>query len=299
VTDYGVLFREVAIPRLVGSANHTKVREILARELAARGFSVEEHAFRGRPARALLGAPRFVDGINLIARRPSGRPIVRPSVWLAAHYDSKGQPISMAVRLLGFGAVLLGLIGLLAVPMAAAPVLALGGAIVLLNRVNDNSAGAIDNATALVAIFMTLDQPDPAADVGVVFPDAEEFGLAGARALVAERADVLAGTAVINLDGLDDVGRPTVLVHRPGRLGTAVAAAHKPSADPASAIIAQGISSAVATAGADPPSAARKAKSLALDARSAIDRLARLAVASSASAATMSISIASALRRAP
>jgi hypothetical protein len=131
----------------------------------------------------------------------------------------------MAVRLLGFGAVLLGLIGLLAVPMAAAPVLALGGAIVLLNRVNDNSAGAIDNATALVAIFMTLDQLDPAADVGVVFPDAEEFGLAGARALVAERADVLAGTAVINLDGLDDVGRPTVLVHRPGRLGTAVAAA--------------------------------------------------------------------------
>src|SRR3989442_3577366 len=69
VTDYGVLFRELAIPRLVGSVNHAKVREILKRELAARDFSVEEHAFAGRPSRALFGAPRQVHGINLIAMR--------------------------------------------------------------------------------------------------------------------------------------------------------------------------------------------------------------------------------------
>jgi hypothetical protein len=216
-----VLFRELAIPRLVGSANHTKVREILTRELAARGFTADTHVFRGRPARALLGAPPLVAGVNIIARRRN----TRPSVWLVAHYDSKGQPISMAVRLLGFGAICLGLIGVLVMPIPAAVVLAVGAAIVLLNRVNDNSAGAIDNATALVAIFMVLDQLSPDAAVGVVFPDAEEFGLVGSRALIAERAEVFAGTAVINLDGLDDVGRPTVFLHRPGRLGTAVAAA--------------------------------------------------------------------------
>lgn len=223
MTDYGVLFRELAVPRLVGSANHTKVREILTRELQARGFAVEQHAFSGRPARALLGTPQTVRGVNLIARPI--RPSARPPVWLVAHYDSKGQPISMALRLIGFGALFIGLVGLLLVPIPAFAVLVGGASIALLNRVNDNSPGAVDNATALVAIFMTLDQLSRDAVVGVIFPDAEEFGLVGARALAADRADLFAGAALINLDGLDDGGRPTALLHRPGKVGDAVAAA--------------------------------------------------------------------------
>src|SRR6266516_1517187 len=72
VTDYAVLFRELAIPRLVGTPNHQRVREILKRELIARGFSVEEHVFSGRPARALLGVPSAVNGTNLIGTRAVG-----------------------------------------------------------------------------------------------------------------------------------------------------------------------------------------------------------------------------------
>ena len=223
MTDYGLLFRELAVPRLVGTSNHQKVREVLKRELAARGFAVEEHAFSGRPARALLGVPRTISGVNLIARpvRPSAH---RP-VWLVAHYDSKGQPISMAIRLVGFAALLLGLATLFLATLPALVLLIVAVVIVSQNRVNDNSPGAVDNATALVAVFMTLDQLSPTTTVGVIFPDAEEFGLVGARALVADRAALFADAAVINLDGLDDVGTPVALVHHLGSISIAVATA--------------------------------------------------------------------------
>jgi hypothetical protein len=232
VTDYGVLFREVAVPRLVGTPNHRKVRDILTRELEARGFTVEEHAFSGRPSRLLFGSPRLVEGTNLIAVRPSGSQAKatlqggntgRPAVWLVAHYDSKGQPISMAVRLLGFIGLIVGLVGLVLTPLPAAALIAISSIVVLQNRVNNNSPGAVDNATALVAIFMTIDQLSVDAPVGVIFPDAEEFGLVGARALAAERAALLAESGVINLDGLDDVGWTVALLHRPGSIGAAVA----------------------------------------------------------------------------
>ena len=97
----------------------------------------------------------------------------------------------------------------------------------VLNRVNDNSPGAVDNATALVAVFMTLDQLSPTAAVGVVFPDAEEYGLVGARALAAEHGNLFAEATLINLDGLDDVGRPTAFLHRAGPTVKAVAEALK------------------------------------------------------------------------
>ena len=221
MTDYGALFRELAIPRLVGSANHAKVREILKRELAARRFRVEEHAFTGRPSSALFGTPREISGVNLIARPAVPSP--RPVVWLVAHYDSKGQPISMALRLLGFFGLALSYPAVFLSMVPAVALMAISLMIILQNRVNDNSPGAVDNATALVAIFMTLDQLPWDAAVGVIFPDAEEFGLVGARALAADRADLFADAAVINLDGLDDIGRSTAFLHRPGKLGAAVA----------------------------------------------------------------------------
>ena len=226
MTDYAALFRELAIPRLVGTPNHQKVREILKRELSARGFVVDEHQFTGRPARALFGTPGVVQGTNLIATRPI-RPSAHPPVWLVAHYDSKGQPISMAIRLVGFAALVLGLVALALAAVPAIALLAVALIVVSQNRVTDNSPGAVDNASALIAVFMTIDQLSPGTAVGVIFPDAEEFGLVGARALAADRADLFADAAVINLDGLDDLGTPVVLSHRPGPIGVAVATALK------------------------------------------------------------------------
>jgi len=223
VTDYGLLFRELAVPRLVGTPNHQKVREVLKRELRARGFDVEEHAFSGRPARALLGTPSLVHGINLIA--PPIRPSAHPPVWLVAHYDSKGQPISMAMRLIGFGMLVVGVLALLIALIPALVMLAAALLIVSQNRVTDHSPGALDNATGLVTIFMTLDQLPREANVGVMLPDAEEYGLVGARALAADHVARFTDAAVVNLDSLDDAGRVTAFLHRAGGLGAGVAEA--------------------------------------------------------------------------
>ena len=224
MTDYAALLRELAVPRLVGTPNHQRVRAVLKRELSARGFSVEEQAFSGRAARALLGAPNPIRGVNLIAT-PTAQPSNRPTVWLVAHYDSKGQPISMAVRLLGFSLVVAALVTAFVAPLAAAALLVAGLAVVVQNRVTDNSPGAVDNATALIAALMTVDLLGGAGRVGLIFPDAEEFGLVGARALVRERAELFRDAAVVNLDGLDDAGRATAFLHRPGKLGSAIAGA--------------------------------------------------------------------------
>jgi len=223
VTDYGLLFRELAVPRLVGTPNHQNVREVLKRELRARGFAVEEHAFSGRPARALLGTPSLVHGINLIA--PPIRPSAHPPVWLVAHYDSKGQPISMAMRLIGFGMLVVGVLALLIALIPALVMLAAALLIVSQNRVTDHSPGALDNATGLVTIFMTLDQLPREASVGVMLPDAEEYGLVGARALAADHVARFTDAAVVNLDSLDDAGRVTAFLHRAGGVGAGVAEA--------------------------------------------------------------------------
>jgi len=220
VTDYGVLFRELAIARLVATPNHQKVRETLIRELEARGFTVERHAFSGRPARALFGTPKSVSGTNLIAQRAGS-----PAVWLVAHYDSKGQPISMLKRLIAFGMVVGGLAFLLVGFIPALIALGLGLAVLSQNRVTDNSPGAVDNASALITILMTIDQLPRDAPVGVVFPDAEEYGLVGARALASDRAELFRNAAIINLDGIDDIGPAMVFAHRAGPVGTAVARA--------------------------------------------------------------------------
>jgi peptidase M28-like protein len=178
----------------------------------------------------LLGAPRDVRGVNLIAQRPSARPSVRPTIWLAAHYDSKGQPISMATRIVGAGCATLGAAALIVSLIAGwtlIPALAVGvvgGGILAQNRVTDRSAGAVDNASALVAVFKILDALPRHANVGVLFLDAEELGLLGARAFVAERAALFDSAAVINFDGLDDRGRPIAFVHRNGPVVQAVVA---------------------------------------------------------------------------
>jgi len=163
---------------------------------------------------------KVATGVNLIGRKGSGL----PSVWLMAHYDSKSQRLSMAGRIVALALAALGAIGLLvfsAVQSPAASVLALpalvGGVLLARCATGDGSPGALDNATALVAVLEILDQA-PNARVGVVFTDAEEWGLLGARHLARSRPDLFGGRPVINLDGLDDRGRTVLFEHRPGPL---------------------------------------------------------------------------------
>jgi len=59
----------------------------------------------------------------------------------------------------------------------------------------------------------------------VLFPDAEEYGLLGARALARERANLLGDTCLVNFDGVDDRGSTIALVHRAGPTTVRVAAA--------------------------------------------------------------------------
>lgn len=234
MTDYEALLAAVAVPRRAGTAAHARIRELLKRELAARGFVPMEHRFS---ARSLLHrwARVPLEGVNLIAVRPGAR----VETWLVAHYDSKGQPLSMAARLLAAALAVLG-----ALELAGLALRALGGSLhpgaldaglgsagvaglllLAVNGVTDRSPGAVDNASGVVAALAAVDSLPSDAGVGVIFPDAEEYGLIGARALVRERAHLLADTAVVNLDGIDDRGAPIAFIHRAGPLAGRVAEA--------------------------------------------------------------------------
>jgi len=223
VTDSRALLEEISIARLVGTSNHARVREILKRELQARGFVVLEQRFRTRPRLPLWGRAAS-DAVNLIAVRPRAR----VTTWLAAHYDSKGQAVSMAARLVLAGVVVAGSLGALVVRLAGGPALvlavpvALVAAFVALSRISDGSPGAVDNCSGLLTVLATVDALPADAAVGVVFPDAEEHGLVGARALVRERANLFEHTALVNFDGIDDLGCTLALVHRGGPLVDAV-----------------------------------------------------------------------------
>lgn len=226
MSAYAQLLAELAVPRLVGTANHTRVRDVLKRELTARGFVVLEHRFPAAPRFPLRGR-LSAEGINLIGVRPR----TRVATWLAAHYDSKGQPLSMASRLSWVGATI---VSLLAAAVATVvgqggvwwwiPPLVLTGGFLVLNAVTDRSPGAVDNASGLLAVLATLDALAPDSGVGAILLDAEELGLVGASALARERANLLGETAVINFDGLDDRGAVVAFVHKPGSVVGAVAA---------------------------------------------------------------------------
>jgi hypothetical protein len=218
VTERHALLAELARPRRVGSEGHARVRDVLKRELERRGLVVLEHRFRAAVRFPLWGgAP--AEGLNLIAVRPQAK----VQTWLAAHYDSKGQPLSMATRLLLAGAAAL---ALLAIPFGIwIPAVLAAALFLVLNRVTNSSPGALDNASGVLTVLATLDALPSTASVGALLLDAEELGLVGARALAHERANLLEGTTVINFDGIDDTGAVTALVHRPGGTVTGVATA--------------------------------------------------------------------------
>ena len=114
MTDYRALLAELAVPRLAGTPPAGQVREALKRELAARGYVVMEQRFT---ARSLLHRLARVplSGVNLIAVRPR----TRVATWLVAHYDAKGQPLSMAARLAAAALAAVGVAELLGLALRA------------------------------------------------------------------------------------------------------------------------------------------------------------------------------------
>jgi hypothetical protein len=224
MTGYRALLDALARPRLVGTPQHSAIRDTLQRELQARGCVVMEHRFAAAPRFPLRGRAA-AEGVNLIAVRPR----VRVTAWLTAHYDSKGQPLSMAGRLL-LVALALAIVPavLLATLAGASPwwwlaTLVLPAAFLALNIATDGTPGAVDNASGVLAVLAALDLLPADAPVGAILLDGEELGLVGARALVRERANLLDDTSVINFDGIDDRGEVVAFAHRPGPVTRSVA----------------------------------------------------------------------------
>ncbi len=170
-------------------------------------------------------------GANLVATPRSGA----ARVWLTAHYDSKGQRVSMATRLVGgafFALQIPALIALTALMLAgvtamwlavfALPAL-IGAALLAQAGLRNSSPGAVDNASGVVGVLAILDRLPSGAGVGVCFTDAEEWGLQGALALARTRPEMFRDAAVVNLDGLDDAGATLLYAHRSGPLVTRLA----------------------------------------------------------------------------
>jgi hypothetical protein len=165
-------------------------------------------------------------GMNLEARRHGEA----PALWLVAHVDSKSQPISLVVRAAGI-VVLIGA-WIAALVLAAdgiirgeprrdawliVVVVALAGAVpVIASTVGKRSAGAVDNASGVAAILAaaSLSRQLP---LGVLITDAEELGLAGARAWCAGATGPR--VPVVNCDSVDDRGALCLMWTRPRAAG--------------------------------------------------------------------------------
>src|SRR2546429_3083742 len=170
VTDQRALLEEIAGSRLVGTTNHTDVRAVLKREPAARGFVVMEQRLRARPRPPLWG-PGPADAINLIAVRPRARVLT----WLAAHYDPKRQPISMAARLVLAATLVVALLAasvtllaggstlILAVPVGVAALF------LVLNRVSAGFPGRGGNLLGVPTGVAIVGRVPPLAGAGVGF----------------------------------------------------------------------------------------------------------------------------------
>jgi hypothetical protein len=166
---------------------------------------------------AVLGLPvmrRY--GTNLTATRGA------PKVWLAAHLDSKSQPLSMRMRILAVSLVVqsvvlvlilwlgafLGAMAPLALWRVAGGFLAAGGLMLAFSTVGSESSGAVDDAAGVAAVLLAATRTrEP---VGLVLTSAEELGLAGARAWSSGREPA----TLINVDGIDDLGQMRCILHR-------------------------------------------------------------------------------------
>jgi hypothetical protein len=165
-------------------------------------------------ARAAIDSLPFsrVEGQNLFASPRGGR----PRYIIMAHRDSKSQPVPLAFRgpaialgILAWLALLIGALFHIARPLPGLLILLLGalataaGVVLIFCWVENGSPGALDNASGVAAALGIAARERGAADVALLITDAEELGLAGARAAAPTLPPVF---GVINLDGLDDDG---------------------------------------------------------------------------------------------
>lgn len=193
--------------------------------------------------RGVLAAPVMRErGVNLEATRggTAGPP---PTIWLCAHLDTKSQPVPTLVRSAGVTLEVLGVLMMtvtaLAAALGAAPqrffwvhaavVTLLGALPVVLSTVGQRSPGAFDNASGVATMLAAAAELGVHQGVGVLLTDAEELGLAGARAWSDGHGK--GGVVVLNCDGVDDTGRIVVMFAgaRPDRLLDAVANASRAS----------------------------------------------------------------------
>ena len=165
-----------------------------------------------------------IEATNVFAWRSAS-----PRLWLVAHLDSKAQKLSLRARVIATLAVGLGATGLLACLMlrlmAPLPVAVIvpwvllslaGGAALSGPPLRGESAGAVDNASGIIAVLVAAERLRHRTDVGVLVTGAEEFGMEGARAWTqTEHARGL----FANVDGIDHVGRYNVMIHAPKHRG--------------------------------------------------------------------------------
>jgi hypothetical protein len=164
---------------------------------------------------------RRMDLANLWFQAPAARPR-----WLiVAHFDSKSQFVPLALRAVAIAAAFGAWAGLLVLvtlggPISQSPVLLDGlntiaiiaGVALLLSGAGNRSPGALDNGSGLATLLGVAARERGADDVAFLATDAEEVGLAGARAIVRELPPI---EGVINIDGIDDSG-PFHLLERFG-----------------------------------------------------------------------------------
>lgn len=164
-------------------------------------------------------------GVNLEASRGDADPLV----WLVAHVDSKSQPVPLLLR--AGGIVLLSAAWIIAAMLSIRNVLghaspeawryvivaaAVGALPVVASVVGAKSPGAVDNASGVATVLAAAAVLPPDSNVGVLITDAEELGLAGARAWCADAAETARRpAAVLNCDGVDDDGPLTLMWTRP------------------------------------------------------------------------------------
>lgn len=164
---------------------------------------------------------REVSAVNISAVRGT------PRLWLVAHSDSKAQGVSLAGRIVAVLLLSLGTTWIavalcarlftvlpwwLALPGAAAAMI--GGGALSRGSATNESPGAVDNATGVIAALCAAERLSSRSDVGVLVTGAEEYGMVGAR-VWSNTADP--DSRFINFDGIDSRGALRVVIHLPAR----------------------------------------------------------------------------------
>lgn len=153
-----------------------------------------------------------------------------PRIWLVAHSDSKGQGLSLRGRVIAVVVAVVGIGSMTALAVArltgplhwvaalagAAPALVAGG-LLSRSRARDDSPGAVDNATGVIAVLTAAAELAGRSDVGILITGAEEYAMAGARVWTAETTR---REPFVNFDGIDSRGAIRVMAHgSPGSAG--------------------------------------------------------------------------------